>query len=87
MNKMDENIIKIHHSDDSVKDYKILLIIKREYYYVVYTDLSNTNIKEDLHVIKIKSLDSNEILPISDDEWLMIEEEYNKLCNGKQAGA
>ena len=76
---MDENIIKIHHSDGSIKDYKILVTIKKEYYYIIYTDLGNTNIKEDLYAIKTKSFDNNEALPIIDDEWLMIEQEYNNL--------
>ncbi len=81
MNKMDENIIKIHHSDGSTKDYKILVTIKKEDYYIIYTDLGNNNIKEDLYAIKIKSFENNEVLPISDDEWLMIEQEYVNLLN------
>ena len=78
MNIMKDNIITIY-DDIGKKDYKVLLVIEKEYYYVIYTDISNENIKKDLRAIKLKSLDSKEPLPISNDEWKMIEKEYQNL--------
>ena len=76
---MSENIIKIYDDNNDFKEYKILLTINKNYYYVVYTEIENTNIKKNLCAIKLKSLDSSESLPISEKEWQMIEREYNKL--------
>ena len=75
---MNENIITTYDNKNEDK-YKILLAIEKENYYIIYTDLKNYNIKEDLYAIKLNSLDSEEVLPISDDEWKMLEYEYNNL--------
>ena len=79
MIKMNENILTIYDENNKSKDYKILLVIEKDYQYIIYTNLTNYNIKKDLYVIKLDSLDSKETLYINDSEWKMIEKEYNNL--------
>ena len=78
---MNKNILTIYDNNDNIKKYKILLVIKKDYNYIVYTNIDNENIKKDLHVVKVLNLEDLSILPISDDEWNMIYNEYNKLIN------
>ena len=75
---MSENIITIH-DNNTEKQYKILMVIEKENYYIIYTDINNYNIKKDLYAIKVNSLESTESLPISDEEWKMLEIEYQNL--------
>ena len=76
---MNENIIKIYDNNDFEKEYKILLVIEKDYYYIVYTDLNNYSIKKDLSVIKVDSLEHGNIITMDDNDWKMIEQEYNNL--------
>lgn len=78
---MKDNLITIE-MDGSKKDYKVLAIVDKEYKYIIYTDIENDDIKNNLYVAKVKNLENiNETLEISDSEWQMIENEYNKLLN------
>ena len=79
---MDKDIITIFDNNNQTKDYKLLLVIDNEYKYIIYTDIYNLYIKNNIYSIKIKELISNEeILPINDNEWQMIEDNYLKLIN------
>ena len=80
---MKENIITIYNDDNSINNYKVLLIIEKDYYYIIYTDINNHNLTHNLYAIKTKSLDSKEVIPISDLEWKMIEKEFKKLINSQ----
>ena len=72
--------IKIYDKDNNLKEYKVLLIIDLDYKYIIYTNINNSNLEKDLLVAKVKSLDNiNETLEISDEEWKMIEERYQKI--------
>ncbi len=72
--------IKIYDKDNNLKEYKVLLIIDLDYKYIIYTNINNNNLEKDLLVAKVKSLDDiNETLEISDEEWKMIEERYQKI--------
>ncbi len=65
------------------KEYKLLLIIQKDYYYIIYTDINNTELNKNLYVAKVDSLENiNSTLPINDLEWLMLEEEYTKIIKG-----
>ena len=77
---MNKNIITIYDSEN-IEKYKILLVIKKDYNYIIYTDINNDSIKKNLYVVK--TLDFNNLTPITinDDEWQMINSEYNKLIN------
>ena len=78
------DIIKIYDENNNPKEYKVLLIIDSEYKYIIYTDTSQEEIDKGLMVAKVKSLENiNETMPISDDEWKMIETEYQKLLASK----
>lgn len=78
---MDSDIITLYDNNQK-KDYKLLLVINSEYKYVIYTNIENTDINEDLHAIKIKEFNNNEeTIPITDSEWEMIENELKKLVN------
>ena len=80
---MNENIITIYDNENNKKDYKILLIIEKEYYYIIYTDLKNTNIKNNLNVVKVSSLDKLDIIPMNNNDWKIVETEYKNLINEK----
>lgn len=80
------DIIKIYDENNNPKEYKVLLIIDSEYKYIIYTDPSQKEIDKGLMVAKVKSLENvNETIPISDDEWKMIEKEYQKLLANKNS--
>lgn len=79
---MNNDIISIKGADGNFKDYRILLVLNHEYKYIIYTDLGNTNFKENLYVAKVKTLDNlNETLELTDDEWQLVEEEYKKIID------
>ena len=80
---MNENIITIYDKEGNKQEYKILLIIEKEYYYIIYTDINSQSIKNNLNVIKVSSLDNLAAIPINDDEWNMLENEYNNIINQK----
>ena len=80
---MNENVITIYDNENNKKDYKILLIIEKEYYYIIYTDLKNTNIKKNLNVVKVSSLDKLDIIPMNNNDWKIVEKEYKNLINEK----
>ena len=80
---MNNDIITIYDGNHS-KDYKLLCIIDKEYKYLIYTERYNMDVSNNLYAIKVNSLDNKEILTISDNEWKMIEEEYNKLIKGSE---
>ena len=76
------NNITIYDENNDPKEYKILLIINKKFKYIIYTDLDNDNIEKNLNVAKVSSLDNiNEMLPINDEEWQMIDECYKKFLN------
>lgn len=80
------DIIKIYDENNNPKEYKVLLIIDSEYKYIIYTDPSQKEIDKGLMVAKVKSLENvNETIPIRDDEWKMIEKEYQKLLANKNS--
>lgn len=75
------NTIKIFENDVT-KEYKVLLVIDKDYKYVIYTDKDNYQPDKNLMVAKVKSINEmNESLPITDDEWKMIEDNYQKILN------
>lgn len=77
---MNKDIITLYDENNQKKEYKLLLVIDKEFKYLVYTDSENNDISKNLYAVKIKELKSNEeILPINDDEWEMIETKYKEL--------
>lgn len=80
---MNENIITVYDNQNNKRQYKILLIVEKEYYYIIYTDLENNNIKKDLFAVKVSSLNNLNTIPLNDDEWHMLENEYRNLINEK----
>ena len=79
---MNKDIISLYDENNQKKDYKLLMIISKEYKYLIYTDIDNMDLNKNMYAIKTKELNKlEEILPISEEEWKMIEEEYNKIIN------
>ena len=76
---MNKDIITIYDNDNNKKEYKMLFIIEKEYKYIIYTDLENNNLFKKLYAVKINK--DNNTLEINNDEWQMIENEYQKLLN------
>ena len=75
-----EDRITLMNNNNQEKDYKLLAIIDKEYKYLIYTNLSNTNMKKNLYAVKVKELTNNsETIPITDDEWNMINKEYMSI--------
>ena len=76
---MNNDIIKIN-SNGIDKDYRVLFIIDKGFYYIIYTDLNNQQFNKNLYVAKVTNISKiSNTLPISDDEWKMIESEYMKV--------
>jgi uncharacterized protein YrzB (UPF0473 family) len=80
--KMNKDIISLYDENNQKKEYKLLMIISKEYKYLIYTDIDNMDLNKNMYAIKTKELNKlEEILPISEEEWKTIEEEYNKIIN------
>ena len=74
------DIITLYDENNNKKDYKVLLVINDEYKYIIYTDIDNKDLRNNLMVAKVKSLDNlSETLPITQDEWKYIENKYKKI--------
>lgn len=79
---MDNDILTLYDENNIEKDYKLLCVINKGFKYIVYTNINNNDFRNNLNVIKVEFIDNNqESLPITDDEWKMIEEEYLKIIN------
>lgn len=79
---MNNDLITLYDSNNQKKDYKLLLVIDKEYKYVIYTDINNTDINSDLYAIKIKEFNNNEeTIPIDDNELIMIETKLKELID------
>ncbi len=79
-----QDIITIY-KDNVLTEYKLLLIIQKEYNYIIYTDMDNMNPNKDLYVAKVKSIDNlEETLSISEEEWKMIEAEYQRILRNSR---
>ena len=79
------NRVTIYDENNNPKEYRLLLILNREFKYIIYTDIDNKSIDSNLMVAKVTSLDNiNEMLPISDQEWQMIEERYKKILSARK---
>ncbi len=77
-----DNIIEVYDENNVKKEYKLLLVIEKEYKYLIYTDIDNNDIRKNLYAVKVKSIDNiNDTIPMKDEEWQMLENEYNKLLN------
>lgn len=79
---MNNDLITLYDSNNQKKDYKLLLVIDKEYKYVIYTDIDNTDINSNLYAIKIKEFNNNEeTIPIDDNELIMIETKLKELID------
>ena len=74
------DIITLYDENNNKKDYKVLLVINDEYKYIIYTDIDNKDLRNNLMVAKVKSLDNlSDTLPINQDEWKYIENKYKEI--------
>lgn len=74
------DIITLYDENNNKKDYKVLLVINDEYKYIIYTDIDNNDLRNNLMVAKVKSLDNlSDTLPINQDEWKYIENKYKEI--------
>lgn len=79
---MNNDIITVTNNNNEKIDYKLLMVIDKNFKYLIYTDIDNTNYKKNIYAVKVKSLNINEeTIPITDNEWEMIENEYKKIVN------
>ena len=79
---MKEELITIIDENNQKKDYKVLLIIDKEYKYIIYTNIDNNDLRHNLYVAKVKSLDNiNDTMEITSSEWEMIEKEYQSILD------
>lgn len=81
---MKNDIITVYNNKNEKKDYKLLMVIEKEYKYIIYTDIDNHDIYHNLYVAKTNSLSNiNNTLSISPEEWTIVENEYQKIINSK----
>lgn len=79
---MNKDVITTYDENNQKDDYKLLAVINKDYKYLIYTKINNTDARKDLYAIKIKELkDTEEIIPITNEEWDMIENTYKTLIN------
>ena len=79
---MSKDIITLYDESGNKEDYKLLLVIDKGFKYLIYTDINNFDIKNNLYAVKINGLNRNEeTVPIDDDEWEMIEKTYQEFIN------
>ena len=64
-------------TDSNEERYKLLSVIDNQY--IIYTLLDNHNPIDNINIIKVKSLNELEILPIDDEETRIIEQKYLDL--------
>ena len=77
-----DDIITLYDENNQKQDYKLLLILDKDFKYLIYTNINNNDVKNDLYAIKLKTLNNNETsIPITNDEWTMIEKESLNLIN------
>ena len=80
---MKNEIITIYE-DGKKKEYKLLMVLQKEYKYIIYTNKDNPHLDKNIFVAKVNNLESiNETLPLTEDEWEMLESEYKKIINTK----
>ena len=78
---MDKDIITIV-SNNEKKEYRLLAIISNQY--IIYTNLNNSDITKDIHVIKVESIDNlDKIIPMTDEEYEIINKKYDNIINKK----
>ena len=74
MNK-DYIILKENNQE---KKYQILLLIDNKY--IIYTNINNNNLHKDIHVIKVQTINNNQVsLPISNEELEEINQKYLEI--------
>ena len=79
---MNKDIITVTNDNNEKIDYKLLMVIDKNFKYLIYTDIDNPDYKKNIYAVKVKSLNINEeTIPITDNEWEMIENEYKKINN------
>ena len=62
------------------KQCKILAIIENKY--IVYTNINNNNLSENIMVSKFDKLTSEiNLIPLDDYEWTFVEKKYLDICN------
>ena len=75
------DIIKVINDNNEEKEYTLLAIFTMNgNQYIVYKDINNNSINEDLLASRIDEFKEDmKLFPLTDDEWNMITEEYQKL--------
>ena len=64
-------------SDNGEERYKLLAVIDNQY--ILYTTLTNINPIDNINIIKVKSLDELDVIPITKNEMETIYDKYNDL--------
>ncbi len=78
---MKNDIITLYDENNNPKEYKLLMVIDKEYKYIIYTDINNYNIKQYIHAVKIKDYNDKETITLTDNEITMIEKHYQEIVN------
>ena len=68
----------ILNENNQEKKYQILLLIDNKY--IIYTNINNNNLHKDIHVIKVQTINNNQVsLPISNEELEEINQKYLEI--------
>ena len=74
------DVLNIYRKNGQKDEYKLLCIIEKDFKYVIYTNKENNNIKENLYVAKTQKANYlDEIIPMNDYDWELINKEYLNL--------
>lgn len=83
---MNNNIVKVNLNDGTTMDCYLLAILTiNEKLFMVYKETTNNSFTNDLLCSKIVSKKGEvyNLVPLEDNEWTLVEEEYKKVINVK----
>lgn len=83
---MNNNIVKVNLNDGTTMDCYLLAILTiNEKLFMVYKETNNNSFTNDLLCSKIVSKKGEvyNLVPLEENEWTLVEEEYKKVINVK----
>lgn len=83
---MNNNIVKVNLNDGTTMDCYLLAILTiNEKLFMVYKETNNNSFANDLLCSKIVSKKGEvyNLVPLEENEWTLVEEEYKKVINVK----
>ena len=76
------DLITIYRENGKKEKYKLLCVIKKDYNYIIYTNLKNTDVTKNIYIAKTKNASYLEEIQAMDDiDFSFVKETYLNLLN------